>query len=149
MSIKPIYNEELLAMYLRETGTNTFPDFKVIDVRQESDEDARSPLDFEVIERCLGSRETDSHYVTILDVIAWSVSRAVTKNDVASLKNTIIIECDSPETCKDVAKLMTDVVGLNVAAEATDDGTVTHDNYGLGLTSTPVGVNHTKVKGGN
>lgn len=146
MSIKPIYSEALFAMYLRETGSNTFPEFKVIDVREESDEDARSSMDFEVVERCMRGHETDSHYVSILDVVAWSVSRSVAKTDVASLKNTIIIECDSPETCKDVAKLMTDVVGVNVATEAVDDGTVTHDNYGLDLCSTPVSANHTKVK---
>lgn len=149
MTIKPIYSEALFAMYLSETGSNTFPEFKVIDVREESDEDARGSMDFEVVERCMGGHETDSHYVSILDVIAWSVSRSVAKTDATSLKNTIIIECDSPETCKDVAKLMTDVVGVNVATEADSDDTVTHDNYGLGLESRTVGVNHTKVKGDN
>lgn len=146
MLVNVLGQEALYALYLRETGSNTFPDFEVSHIREEATEDSWQPLQFEVVECCKQGGETYSHYVSILDIVAWSVSRSVATHEVANLKNTIVLECDSSETQEDVAKLLTDVAGVHVATTAGEEGSSMHDNYGLGLCSTPVSANHTKVK---
>lgn len=148
MLINRLDHPDLFALYLQETGTNTFPEFEVMDFQMEDTESAWQPLQFEVVERCKRSSNTTSHHLSILDLMSWTVTRVVPAQSISVLQDSLIIECDSDQTRQDVANLISDVVGVQVA---TKDGEEVggSDNYGYNLRSTSVSPRHTKVKGDN
>lgn len=144
MSVSPIPSEALLALYLRETGTNIFPEFKVDCVEHNDEPEAWSPLEYTVTERSIHGYDTYKHRISILDMMSWTVTRSVPAHQITRIQDSIIIECDSAETRDSIAVLMNDVIGIHVA-DTKGESVGGYDNFGQGLVSKSQSPNHVKV----